>query len=103
MKVDGKTICDKLTTALGSDAPSYRTVKRWAKHFREGREDVSNDYRSDRPVPVLTDENIECIRQIIEDDPHSTYNDIIAETSLSHGTVERIIHDCLKMRKVISR
>ena len=26
----------------------------------------------------------------------------LAETSLSHGTIERIIHDCLKMKKVTS-
>jgi hypothetical protein len=51
---------------------------------------------------VLTDENIERVRQVIEEDPHSTYDDIIAETSILHGTIHRIIHDCLKLRKVIS-
>jgi hypothetical protein len=50
----------------------------------------------------LTDENIERVRQGIECDPHSTYDDIMAETSLSYGAIERIIHDCLKMRKVTS-
>ena len=30
---------------------------------------------------------------------HSTYDDIIAETFLSHGTIDRIIHDCLKVKK----
>ena len=30
-----------------------------------------------------TDENIERVRQVIEDDRHSTYDDIMAETSLS--------------------
>ncbi|CAF0914309.1 unnamed protein product [Didymodactylos carnosus] len=103
LEIDAKTICEELTTALGSDAPAYATVAKWAKRFREGREDVNDDFRSGRPILVLTDENIEQVRKVIEDDPHSTYDDIIAVTSLSDGTIERIIHDCLKMRKVTSR
>ena len=103
MGINPKTIFEELTEALGFDGPSYATVKRWAKRFREGREDVSDDPRSGRPISVLTDENIECVRQVIEDDPHSTYDDIMAETDLSRGTIERIIHDHLKMRKVVSR
>ncbi|CAF1452195.1 unnamed protein product, partial [Rotaria sordida] len=100
--INAKTICEELTETFGSDAPAYSTLKKWAQRFREGREDVRDDPRSGRPVSVLTDDNIERVRQIIEDDPHSTYDDIMAETSLSYGTIERIIHDCLKMRKVTS-
>jgi [histone H3]-lysine36 N-dimethyltransferase SETMAR len=103
LEIDPKTIHEELATALGPNAPSYPTVARWAKCFREGREDVNDYPRSGRPVSELTDENIELVRQVIINDPHSTYDEIIAETSLSHGTIERIIHDCLKMKKVTSR
>ena len=44
--------------------------------------------------------NIELVRHLINNDPHSTYDEIIAETSLSYGTIEQIVHDCLKMKKV---
>ncbi|CAF1268956.1 unnamed protein product [Rotaria sp. Silwood1] len=101
--MDSKTTFDELTEALRPDAPSYSMVRKWTKRFREGREDVSDDPRSGRPISVLTDENIERIRQVIEDDPHSTYDDITVEIGLSRGTIERIIHDCLKMRKFTSR
>jgi len=103
LEIDPKTIHEELATALGSNAPSYQTIARWAKRFPEGREDVNDDPRSGRPVYELTDENIELVRQVIIDDPHATYDDIIAETFLSHGTIERIIHNCLKMKKVTSR
>ncbi|CAF3476377.1 unnamed protein product [Rotaria sp. Silwood1] len=101
--MDSKTTFDELTEALRPDAPSYPMVRKWTKRFREGREDVSDDPRPGRPISVLTDENIERIRQVIEDDPHSTYDDITVETGLSRGTIERIIYNCLKMRRFTSR
>ena len=101
--IDAKTTHEELTTSLGPNDPSYRTVARWAKSFHEWREDVKDDLRSGRPISQLIDVIIELIRQVINNDPHSTYADIIAETSLSHGTIEWIIHDCIKMRKVTSR
>ena len=103
MRIDSKKIYEELTTALGHSSPAYRTVAMWAKHFREGREDVNDEPRSGRLVSELTDGNIELVRQIINSDPHPTYDDIIAETSLFHGTIERIIYDCLKMKKFTSR
>jgi transposase len=101
--INPKTIHEEFVTALGPKAPSYPTIAEWAKRFREGREDVNDDPRSGRPVSELTDENIELVREIINNDPHSTYDDIIAETSLSHYTIARIIRDCLKMKKITSR
>ena len=84
---------------LGPKAPSYPTVAEWAKRLREGREDLNDDPRSGRPVSELTDENIELVQQVINNDPYSTYDEIIAEICLSYGTIKRIIHDCLKIKK----
>ena len=47
------TIHEELATALGPDAPAYRTVAKWTEHFREGREDVNDDLRSGCPVSKL--------------------------------------------------
>ena len=33
--INAKTIHEEFTTALGPNAPSYRTVARWGKRFRE--------------------------------------------------------------------
>ena len=70
---------------------------------KQGREDVNDHYRSASPLFEFTGENIQLLRQVISNDPHSTYNEIIAENFLSHGTIQRIIHECLKMKKVTSR
>ena len=74
--IDPKTIYNQLTWVLGSDAPPDREVRKWAQSFREGIVDVNDDPRSSRPISVLTDENIERVREIISDDPHSTYDNI---------------------------
>ena len=69
----------------------------------EGREDVNDHLRSASPRFDPTDENIELVRDVISNDPHSTYDDIIAETFPVSWSIERIIYDCLKMKKIGSR
>ena len=103
MEVNPKTVHEEPVTTLGSNASSYITLTRWPKCFHDEREDVNDNSRSASPLSKFTGESIELVRQFISNDPHSTYNEIIAETSLSHSTIERIIHDCLKMKKVRSR
>ncbi len=73
------------------------------KRFKEGREDFEDDPRSGRPITAHTEDNIELLRQLIEEDPHSTYNQIEAETGLSQPVIYRILHESLKLRKIVSR
>ena len=82
-EVDPKTIREEFVTVLWASAPSYTTVTRWAKRFRQGREDVNDYPPSASPLSEFTGENIELVRQVISNDPRSTYDEIISETSLS--------------------
>ena len=91
MQIDPKPFHEKIATALGLSASSYTTVTRWAKRFRQGREDANDHPRSASSLSQFTGENIQLVGQVISNDPHSTYDEIIVETSLSHGTIERII------------
>jgi len=76
--INPKVIPEELAIASGPKARSYPTVIDWGKRFHKNREDIN-------------------------DDLHSTYRHIIiAETSLFHSTIERIIYDHLKLRKVPS-
>ena len=85
MQIDPKTVHEELVATLGPSTPSYTIVRR---RFHEGREHVSNHPRSASSLSEFTGESIE---QVISNDPHSTYDKIIAETSLS--TIEQIIHN----------
>ena len=100
MEIDPKTIREEFVIVLGSSAPSCTTVARLPKSFHEGREDVNDHPRSSSSLSEFTGENIELIRQIITNELHSTYDEIIAETFASHSTIEQIIHERLKMEEV---
>ena len=48
LQIDPKTVHEELVTVLGPSASSYTTVTRWAKRFRQGRDNVNDDLRSVR-------------------------------------------------------
>jgi histone-lysine N-methyltransferase SETMAR len=98
-----KEITKDLTDAYGDQAPKYSTVSKWIKLFREGREDLEDDPRSGRPKTTLTKSNIDLVRRLIEANPHISYDQIEAATSINRFSINQIVHDHLKMRKLTSR
>ncbi|CAF2813643.1 unnamed protein product [Rotaria sp. Silwood2] len=96
-------IYDELYSVCHDQAPSYTTVTRWAKWFREGREEVEGEARSGRPVTETTSENNEQVRLLIDDDPCITIEEMQEQIGLSHSTVQRIITDHLNLEKVTAR
>lgn len=101
--VKAREIHEELTEAYGPKAISYTTVQRWTKAFNEGEMELEDHDRSGRPVTKMTLDNIQLVQRLIDEDPHCTYEDLEEETQLSRGTIERIVHDHLQMRKVTSR
>ena len=99
LSIQPKTIHDELYSVFGDQAPSYGTVAKWSKWFREGRETIEDHPRPGRPVTETTSENIEEIRSLINDDPHLTIDEIQVETGMSRGTIERIISNHLQLKK----
>ncbi|CAF1333607.1 unnamed protein product [Rotaria sordida] len=65
-------IHNELYTIFGDEAPPLRTVQRWSKWFREGREKVEDEDRPGRPITETTSENIEQVRDLINDNPYVT-------------------------------
>ena len=56
-----------LTVAFGRSTRSRTQVQLWYNWFKEGREDVNNDTRFDRPGSSITDETIETVKKMILD------------------------------------
>lgn len=96
------SIHEELVLALGEEAaPHYSTVTRWVNEFAEGRDSIEDRKRNGRPVSGATMQNVDRITEIIRRNPSISFEQIEAETGLSHNVVQYIVHDILKMRKAI--
>ena len=103
LNIQARIIYGELYSVYGDQAPSLRTVERWSKLFREGREELEDEARSDRPITETTSENIEQILLLINDDPYFTIEELQEQTDLSYGTVHRILTNHLNLRKITAR
>ncbi|CAF1455419.1 unnamed protein product, partial [Rotaria sordida] len=103
LNIQARIIHDELYSVYGDQAPSLRTVERWSKLFREGREKIEDKTRPGRPITETTSENIEQIGLLINDSPYLTIEQLEDQTDLSHGTIHRIITDHLNLRKITAR
>ena len=61
---------------------------------------VQDAPRSGRPSTSLTEQTSDAVRKIIEDDPHSTYQQIETILGISSKAINSIIYDYLNLRKV---
>ena len=101
--VNAKQIHQELCDAWDKGCVSYTTVTEWIQRFNQGRTSVEDHPRSGRPVAETTDSNIEVIRALIDENPHISIRYMVFETGLSYGTINRIIHDDLKLKKLCGR
>ena len=96
-------IFKELKTALPKGLPSLSTLTIWINQFKSGLDDLKDKHRKGRPITETIHANIERVRAVIENDSLWTYDEIEAETNLSRGTLEKIIHEDLKMKKLAFR
>ena len=76
LNIPAKVIHNELYSVHGDQAPSFRTVKRWNKWFREGQEGVEDEAQPGRSITETTDENIEQVRLLIDDDPYMIIKEV---------------------------
>lgn len=96
-------IFKELKSAIPDSSISLSTVTRWFNHFKSGNNSLKDMPRPGRPITERIQSNIDRVKEVIENNPWCSYDEIEAETSLSRGTIFNIIHESLKMKKVSSR
>jgi histone-lysine N-methyltransferase SETMAR len=82
---------------------SYETVREWFSRFRGGDESLEDRQRSGRPATAVTEENVELVRQMIEENPFVTYNGIQQALGIGAQAVETILAQHLHVRKVVAK
>ena len=93
-----------LTTAWGEDVKSLRRVQEIAKEIRDGeRESCKRKDGSGRRASISTDENIQRVRTLIDEDPHVSVQYISTHLEIPTTTVHRIIRKHLEMKSAFAR
>ncbi|GBM53627.1 hypothetical protein AVEN_105509-1 [Araneus ventricosus] len=89
-----------LQEACGESGLPCRTMARWAKAFKEGRQNVA-DMR--RPGHPSVSEEVYALAALLDNDLHHTICELVRKTELWHTTVLHILKERLGMRKIASR
>ena len=93
----------RLVQAWGEQAPSDHTVFNWFLEFQRNKFSVQDFPRSGRSSTSVTEQTIDAVRKIIEDDAHSTYQHIEPILGISSTPINSIIHDYINLRKACAR
>ncbi|GFU16268.1 HTH_48 domain-containing protein [Trichonephila clavipes] len=106
-----KIECDRGRTArqchLGLQNPCtestlpYRTVARWVKAFREGRQNVADMYRPG--FSNVSEGEVHAVAALMGSDRRLTIRELTRLTGFAHTTVLHILKKRLGMRKTASR
>ena len=94
----GKTPSDALgmlQEVYGDEEMSRSRVFEWHKQFKEGREDVEDDFRSGRPSTSKTVNNVERVKQMVRGDRQLTVRMIADELEFNRDSVWNIITEDL--------
>ena len=76
----------------------YRTVARWIKAFREGRDAVQDNLRTGRSH--VENNTVQLLASLLDADRRWTARELPAEVGVCHKTVLHILHDILGYRKL---
>ena len=75
----------------------------WFREFQHNKFSIQDAPHSGRPSTSVTKQIIDALRKIIEDNPHSTYQQIEVILGISSTPINSTIHDYLNLRKVCAR
>ena len=78
---------ERLTQAFGDLVPSRATVFNWFVEFKRGRTSFEDEERSGRPSMAVTEDNIDAVEKMVQEDARVTYKDIEASLRIGLGHV----------------
>ena len=92
-----------LKHCFGDQSPSKATVFRWFRQFMSGVRTLEDDDRCGQMATTVIPENVSRVESLRKKDPKMTYAEIQDIMKISSGSLTRILHDCLGVRKRCAR
>ena len=96
-------ILSRMQRQYGPSCMSRANFYKWVQAFKDGRESITDDLRSGRPVDVSTPEAVQAVEDLIKSDRRVTLDEIATKLDISHGTVYAIVRGKLQFSKVSCR
>ena len=96
-------ILSRIQRQYGPSCMSRANFYKWVQAFKDGRESITDDLRSGRPVDVSTPEAVQAVEDLIKSDRRVTLDEIATKLDISHGTVYAIVREKLHFSKVSCR
>ena len=96
-------IHQQLSETCNDGVTDVKNVRSWVQQFKEGRTSCENKPKEPRPHTSRSEDMIVQVEEMVMEDRHLTVKQIAANVGISIGSVDTIMHDDLKMRKVSVR
>jgi hypothetical protein len=88
-----KEINEELLATYQQCSPSYATVKRWTRLFKDGRGSIKDDEHPGPSCTVVTDENIKKVEKLVLEDRRIRVRQIAGELKISKDRVGEILQN----------
>ncbi len=92
-----------LLDAFTDQAPAKRTVYWWFGEFKRGKSNLKDDPRPGRPLTAVTEENVDAVERLIDQEPRITYQSIEEILGIGSAAIKTILKDRLGVSKRCAR
>ena len=92
-----------LEKAFGEHSLSYSKTCKWYSRFKNGRESFKDDKHTGRPISKHSNENVQKIKGLIQENRRMTISQLSLKTDLSVGLCHQIISCDLNMTRSSSK
>jgi len=96
-------IHQQLSETCNDGVMDMKNVRSWVRQFKEGRTSCENKLKEPQPRTSRSEDMIARVKQMVMEDRRLTVKQIAANAGISVGSVDTILNDDLKMRKVSAR
>ena len=95
-------ILSRMQRQYGPSCMSRANFYKWVQAFKDGRESITDDLRSGRPVDVSTPEAVQAVEDLIKSDRRVTLDEIATWTSPMAQCTQLCVRSCVFQKSAVA-